>query len=300
MPKLTLAESQAISKLAGFLYDFLPGNAHPYANQNISFAGVAASLNLEKFWVSGSKQPAIIQLLQNTLEHERAKFCSLIEEIVKVSFSYRNSKITREKIEKLNELVKGVGFKIPSLWDPSFLRDLPSSQSTPQLDLTEQIAKLKAQLMALSQMKNAHARGYAFEQFLNQLFSVHGLQPRQSFKLKGEQIDGAIDFNSEIYLLEARWRDQQTGAGDLLSFHAKVSGKAAWSRGVFISYSGFTNDGLEAFSHGRATNLICFSGQDLYFILENRAGLKEIIQQKVRKAAEEGISYISVNELTCR
>ena len=35
----------------------------------------------------------------------------------------------------------------------------------------------------------------------------------------------------------------------LVSFLGKVSGKTAWSRGLHLSYTGFTPDGLEAFTH---------------------------------------------------
>ena len=37
---LTLEESEAVSRLAGYLYGFLPGNPHPYADQRISFQGI--------------------------------------------------------------------------------------------------------------------------------------------------------------------------------------------------------------------------------------------------------------------
>jgi len=42
---LSLSESLAINEIARFLYDFLPGNPHPYANQGISFQGIAREMN---------------------------------------------------------------------------------------------------------------------------------------------------------------------------------------------------------------------------------------------------------------
>jgi hypothetical protein len=35
--RLTLIQEQTISELGKHLYDFLPGQAHPYADQSISF-----------------------------------------------------------------------------------------------------------------------------------------------------------------------------------------------------------------------------------------------------------------------
>jgi len=79
--------------------------------------------------------------------------------------------------------------------------------------------------------------------------------------------------------------------------HGKVGGKATWSRGIFVSYSGFTQEGLEAFSKGRPTNLIAVTGQDLYFILEGGMLLDQMIHLKARFAAEEGRVYVPVQEL---
>ncbi len=297
MPTLRASEKLAVKALAEHLYNYLPGTPHPRANQNISFGGAARAVGLGQFWTGGSKKPAISHLLTKTLEQESGKFCSLIESIVKTSFDYTQHTVTREKIEELNILVKQVGFKIPSLWEPEFLRQLPTTKPAASLDSTEQMADLKAEYLQLMKMADAKARGYAFETFLNKLFSAHGLGPRRPFKLEGEQIDGSIEFNSQTYLIEARWRAEQANHGDLLILNGKVDGKATWSRGLFISFSGFTQDGLSAFQKSKATNLICLCGQDLYLILENKMLLKDVLSEKARKAAEEGLAYIPVFEL---
>ena len=125
---LTLIETQTISELADFLYPFLPGKPHPFADQSISFAGIAIDLGLKRFWTGGSKRPAIAALLEGTLSQARSKFCLLMIQIVTRGLKYRgkSKSITKEKIEQLNELIKKLGFKIPELWDSDFLRGLPS------------------------------------------------------------------------------------------------------------------------------------------------------------------------------
>jgi len=115
---LTLSETQVIQALAAHLYDFLPGNPHPFANRAVSFAGVAESFELGDFWQGGSKKPAIIHLLELTLDRDRGKFCSLIFGIVRTAIKYKS--LQREQIERLNELLLGVKFKIPELWDKAF------------------------------------------------------------------------------------------------------------------------------------------------------------------------------------
>ena len=108
---LTLKESQAVTELADKLYAFLPGKPHPYADQSLSFPGVAARLGLAQCWQGGSKGPAIARLLTETLETERGRFCPLILAIVQHGMAYRMNKdpVSREDIEELNEvIIKGL------------------------------------------------------------------------------------------------------------------------------------------------------------------------------------------------
>jgi hypothetical protein len=95
---------------------------------------------------------------------------------------------------------------------------------------------------------NPQTRGLRFEGFLNELFAGFGLAPRGAFRIVGEQIDGSFRLQGHTYLVEVKWHGPQIGFADLMTFSGKVSGKAAWSRGLFVSNSGFTAEGLEAFS----------------------------------------------------
>jgi len=112
------------------------------------------------------------------------------------------------------------------------------------------------------------ARGYEFERFLKDLFEANGLTPRSEFRLIGEQIDGSFELRNETYLLEAKWLNAPIGAGDLHTFEGKPGEKASWSRGLFVSISGFSPDGLSAF--GRGKHVVCIDGFDLSEILRLR------------------------------
>jgi hypothetical protein len=302
---LSLIEIQTISEMADFLYPFLPGNPHPYANRSISFAGIASDLGLERFWTGGSKRPAIAALLEGTLSQAKSKFCPLMIQIVTRGLKYRgkSNPITKEEIERLNKFINKLGFKIPELWDPNFLRNLPSIKPEEDKVATAKKETLKNTLpLLLNELLNLNKlapqeRGYAFEKFLNTLFNTFDMKARSPFRLVGEQIDGSIEFEGNIHLIEAKWQNALVGNADLLVLHGKVGGKATWSRGIFISYSGFTKEGLEAFSKGRPTNLIAVTGQDLYFILEGGMPLNQMIRLKARLAAEEGRVYVPVQEL---
>lgn len=155
-------------------------------------------------------------------------------------------------------------------------------------------AALAARLLDVSTM-DPQARGYAFEKFLKDVFDAYGMSPRASFRLTGEQIDGSFVLGEQIYLLEARWRNAQVDVGTLRAFNAKVEDKASWSRGLIISQSGFTADGLHAFGHGKS--VVCMDGLDLHEILSWRLDLAEAIALKVRRAAETGVAFVPVRDL---
>ena len=158
----------------------------------------------------------------------------------------------------------------------------------------DQAAQLKRALLDIHKLP-PQARGYAFETFLQQLFEASNLQSRAPFRNTGEQIDGSFQCRGDIYLVEAKWVVNPVGAGELHIFQGKISQKAAWTRGVFISYYGFTDVGLEAF--GRGKSLICISGKDINHALERHIPFADVIDRKVRAAAETGSVFVPLDKL---
>jgi hypothetical protein len=219
--------------------------------------------------------------------------------------TYRRGKgdpLSRAEIDRLNSLLPGVQFKIPELLDPGFLSSLGSPKAEePASQATATLSAAKAQELATLLIEitklNAQTRGLRFEGFLNELFAGFGLAPRGSFRLVGEQIDGSFRLHGQTYLVEAKWHGPQIGFADLATFSTKVGGKASWSRGLFVSNSGFTDEGLEAFSRGRQTNLICANGLDLYEVLSRKVSLIEVLEAKERRAAETNRAFVSVQDL---
>lgn len=131
-------------------------------------------------------------------------------------------------------------------------------------------------------------RGFAFEKYLKRLFEIYNLQPRSSFKITGEQIDGSFVLHDEIYLLEAKWTNKKIGKGDLVIFSDKVSSKSGFTRGLFISFSGFSDEALATFANGRTVNIVLMTVQELAVTLSNKYNFAKILFAKVRALAEEG------------
>ncbi|AMR31724.1 hypothetical protein A0256_09955 [Mucilaginibacter sp. PAMC 26640] len=298
---ISLKETQGITEIAQLIYDFLPATPHPYADSRISFPGCADKVGVANLWVKGSKLNAVASLLERTLEYQRGRFCTLIVCIVKTAIVYRQGKkqpLTRETIEAVNQKIAMVGFKIPELWATDFLRSLPSSTPIATIDeVAEQtLTTLKTDFINLNSLA-PQPRGYAFQDFLNKWFTAYGLNPKKSFRITGEEIDGSCMLGADTYLIEAKWQAKKSSENELLVFSGKVQGKAAWSRGVFISYAGFTDQGLIAFGQGKSTNLIGMDGQDIYFILDEKMSLTEVLHEKARIAAETNRFFTSAFNL---
>lgn len=153
---------------------------------------------------------------------------------------------------------------------------------------------LLARLLAVRDLP-AQGRGYAFETYLKELFDAFGLAAREPFKLFGEQIDGSFNLAGETYLLEAKWLNRKVSIAELHGFHGKIEQKAAWARGLFVSFGGFTTQGLDAFGKGK--KLVCMEGREIKIALEREIGIDALIALKVRRAAETGEVFTPIETL---
>ena len=79
------------------------------------------------------------------------------------------------------------------------------------------------------------------------------------------------------------------------AFNAKLEDKSAWTRGLFVSESGFSPDGLIAF--GRGKRVICMDGLDLHDMLDKCLSLVEVLSKKARHLAETGEAFVRVRDL---
>src|ERR1700730_15229242 len=111
-----MSESVAVSSIAKHLYDFLPASG----NSITSFPLAAAQAGVAEAWpdLKPSKLPGVTKMLKWTLERRRDRFTSLILTVVTQSITYRSNKpnpLSRSEVERLNQLLLLVKFKIPEL-----------------------------------------------------------------------------------------------------------------------------------------------------------------------------------------
>ena len=160
----------------------------------------------------------------------------------------------------------------------------------------KELDRLKTEFFALVGSDNPQQRGFSLEKVLKGLFNVFDLDPKASFRITGEQIDGAFSFEGTDYLLEAKWQQDPVAAKDLDGMAGKLSRKLENTLGLFLSINGFSEDAVKAHSSGRRL-VVLMDGSDLMAVLEGRIDLVHLLLRKRRKAAETGNIYLRIHEI---
>lgn len=157
---------------------------------------------------------------------------------------------------------------------------------------------LKAQFLAMSaDSSDPQQRGLDFETFLYKIFALFELEPRLKYSLEYEQIDGAMSFDTDDYIIEAKWWKPRIQPVQLDALAKKVERKAKNTMGLYISISGFTSGALDAYRE--RTPLIAMDGGDLFFVLDQRVRLDELLKRKKQHASDTGSCYFPARQMIC-
>lgn len=245
----------------------------------------------EMFSRDGTSKARRVKCLLQNADHPT------VVRVLQALWKYRQSR--REETKAKEDVVNAEGrflSLLESIRSPGQQAEVVRKPFTAAtvIDQGQVLDALKQRLYDLRDLP-PQKRGYEFEGFLKELFDSSRLQARSPFSLVGEQIDGSFQLGNETYLIEAKWVRDPIGAAELYTFQGKLDQKAAWARGVFISYGGFTQEGLHAFGRGR--KVICMSGEDIYKALGRRIPIAEVIERKVRTAAETGAAFVPLDDL---
>jgi len=161
------------------------------------------------------------------------------------------------------------------------------------LERKQRYQEIKSALFSLFAEQDAHKRGKALEQALNDIFSCYGLQVRESFTIKGncgegiiEQIDGLIELEGNLYLVEMKWWKSPIGVGEIAPHLVRVFNRGGQARGVFISYTDFTEPAItscrEALNSGAIVVLATL--QEIVTLLDREGDLKYWLKSKINAA----------------
>jgi len=158
-------------------------------------------------------------------------------------------------------------------------------------DRKTKIAKVKADLFALFSMLDARTRGLALETVLNSLFDAFGISIRDSFKIVDgetgtvqEQIDGAIEIDREVFLVEMKWVNKPVDV-DQVSRHLVRIYHRGFTCGIFISNSGYTEPAINVCREAlQRTVITLITLEELVKLLEGDCDLSEFLRKKIQCA----------------
>lgn len=160
----------------------------------------------------------------------------------------------------------------------------------------DKLTNLQRTFFALISTTEPQKRGYRLETVLNELFTLFDLDPKASFRVVGEQIDGAFTFDGTDYLLEGKWQTLRVGTHDLDAFKGKLSRKLDNTLGLFLSINGFEANAI-ALHSGARPSMILMDGSDLMAVLEGRIDLLQLLLRKRRHAAQTGQVFLEIREI---
>ena len=116
--------------MARILAPFLPGGSNPH----LSFPLAAAKASVARFWVDDNTRPiAVTYLLEATFAAERHRFCPLIETVVRMGIAWRRGRgdpLRREELDRVNDALLRLGYKIPELHGEALLAELDQAAAT--------------------------------------------------------------------------------------------------------------------------------------------------------------------------
>lgn len=136
-------------------------------------------------------------------------------------------------------------------------------------------------------------RGYELEKILPRLFMLFDIDARGSFRITGEQIDGAFSFDGTDYIVEAKWQAAPVTLADVRAFVGKVNQRLDNTLGLFLSMNGFQENAITILNGQGRSQVILMDGSDLMAVLLDRVTLPVVLTRKRQHAAHTGNVYLS-------
>lgn len=180
-----------------------------------------------------------------------------------------------------------------------------SRQRAEQAAAAEKRAKIEdvsKRLFALFSMDDKpQERGKLLEAVLNDLFKAYGIHVREDFRRKSpdtgtvlEQIDGVIELDGVIHLVEMKWLNVPVGIAEF-SPHLSRLFLRANAHGIFIATNGYTEPVLTECKNALnlKTIFLC-SLQEFVMLLQRQGDLVALLKRKSQTAIVDKNPYIEI------
>ena len=300
--RLSAAAVMALKEALSTIY-WYKDDLRGFLSQVLSNAAVLATLN----WDSYKRQIAadLVDRLCHNQDKHLGDLTRLCREVCNISsFGHLEqlvdgalkAKRAKKAVEQLRQLVhpheEAVAEK-DAISERQ--RQLAEKLRTNQA-IRQKLGEIREMYEVLVTSLHEQQRGFDLEKVMYDLFDLFDLDPKASFRNTGEQIDGAFSLEGTDYLFEGKWLQKPIGTKDLDAFSKKVERKLENTLGLFLSISGFSDDGVSAHTSARAS-IILMDGADLMAVLEERIDFVSLLLSKKRHASQTGKIYLRIHEV---
>lgn len=159
-----------------------------------------------------------------------------------------------------------------------------------------ELEKVKNDLFALFSIPDnqSQKRGKLLEGVLNRLFESGEILIREAFELVKEpgegvteQIDGVVEIDGYIYLVEMKWWKEPLGKKEVSPHLVNIFNRGH-AGGIIISNSGYTHPAIETCKEALTQKIIVLCElEEIVLLFEHKLGLKDFFKAKIRTAVTD-------------
>jgi hypothetical protein len=157
--------------------------------------------------------------------------------------------------------------------------------------------KLKIEFESLSLEIGTQSSGYKFQDWFYKLMDYCEIENKKPYIIDGRQIDGSITIDGTTYLVELKFKKDQSSAPDVDSLKAKIGKMADNTMGILLAVSGFSSVAITEASCDK-TPLILMDASHIFYYLTGVMEMKDIIRRIRRHASQTGIAYLSIGDFS--
>lgn len=292
----------ALTEALTHIYWYKP-ELRNFLTNTISDTTILSKLNWQDY--KRNIASALISILSQNQDQYKLDLFNLMTEVCKIDDYSHLEKLedgqkkaiaAKQSVEALRKQIKGHVEIAEELKKQELRRNTAKEKISKTVGVQQKLEEINKDFLALAVSNDPQARGYKLEKIIKELFALFDLDPKASFKITGEQIDGAFTFENNDYLFEGKWQQELCNIQDLDAFSGKLSRKLDNTLGLFCSINGFSNDSVTNHSTGRRL-MILMDGADLMAVLEGRIDLTQLLLRKRRHAAQTGNIYLKVQDI---
>ena len=161
---------------------------------------------------------------------------------------------------------------------------------------------VKNNISSLFSIVDPQKRGKALETAMSDLFKFFGIGIREAFSIidedngkNYEQIDGVVEINNYLTLVEMKWENKEIGVDKVSRFMSRIFLRANVD-GIIVSYSSFTESGVKTANEALAQKVIALIDlQDILTVLIQYKDLKCYFEQAMRNVKLYKKSKINID-----